>query len=187
MPLRFNRAAKLEHHCRQKNHKIAQQAYERGLQEGCNSSSMEGMAATHPQPLSVEMPPQSTVETETAYAHGFQDGKATEKALHEIFIKKMLDSHARDIETAFKRGKEQRIVTATPNTLQALPTQVDKLQLDIQQEPYAQGVVAMQLEFAFGNIAKNPQPLAEQLQSDTSICSGSASFFTSLLTTMGTT
>ena len=134
------------------------------------------MAATHLQPLSVEMPPQSTVETETAYAHGFQDGKATEKALHDIFIKKMLDSHARDIETAFKRGKEQRIVTATPNTLQALPTQVDKLQLDIQQEPYAQGVVAMQLEFAFGNIAKNPQPLAEQLQSDTSICSGSASF-----------
>ena len=134
------------------------------------------MAATHPQPLSVEMPPQSTIQTETAYAHGFQDGKATEKALHDIFIKGMLDSHARDIEAAYKRGKEQRIVTATPHTLQALPTQVDKLQLDIQQEPHAQGVEAMQLKPAFGNIAKDPQPPAEQLQSDTSICSRSASF-----------
>ena len=76
----------------------------------------------------------------------------------------------------YKRGKEQRIVTATSHTLQALPTQMDKLQLDIHQEPYAQGVVAMQLEPAFGNIAKDPQPPAEQLQSDTSICSGSASF-----------
>jgi len=105
-PLSFDRAAKLEHHCQQKHHKIVQQAYERGLQEGCNSPLVEGMIATHLQPVSVEMPPQNAVETETAYAHGFQDGKAAEKAVHDTVIKAMLDSHTRDIEAAFKRGKE---------------------------------------------------------------------------------
>ena len=51
-PVSFDRAAKLEHHCQQKHHKIVQQAYERDLQEGCHSTPMEGMLATHLQPLS---------------------------------------------------------------------------------------------------------------------------------------
>ena len=134
-PLTFDRAAKLEHHRQQKHHKIAQEAYERGLQEGCNSTLVEGMTATHLQPVSVEMPPDNAVETETAYAHGFQDGKAAEKAMHNTVIKAMLDSHTRDIEAAFKRGKEHSIVTAAPQTLPLLPTQVGRLQSDLQQEP----------------------------------------------------
>jgi len=64
-----------------------QQAYERGLQEGCNSPLVEGMIATHLQPVSVEMPPQNAVETETAYAHGFQDGKAAEKLCTTLLSK----------------------------------------------------------------------------------------------------
>ncbi len=175
-PLSFDRAAKLEHHCQQKHHKIVQQAYERGLQEGCNSLLAEGMIATHLQPVSVEVPPQNAVETETAYAHGFQDGKAAEKAVHDTVIKAMLDSHTRDIEAAFKRGKEHSIMTAASQTLQLLPTQVARLQSDLQQEPYAQGVAAPQLQPALENTTKDPQPPAEQSQSDTSICSGSDSF-----------
>ena len=97
-PLTFDRAAKLEHHRQQKHHKIVQEAYERGLQEGCNSTLLEGMTATHLQPVSVEMPLDNAVETETAYAHGFQDGKAAEKAMHDTVIKAMLDSHTRDIQ-----------------------------------------------------------------------------------------
>ena len=116
-PLTFDRAAKLEHHCQQKHHRIVQAAYERGLQEGCNSTLVEGMIATQLQPVSVEMPPHNAVETETAYAHGFQDGKAAEKAMHDTVIKAMLDSHTRDIEAAFKRGKEHSIVTAASQTL----------------------------------------------------------------------
>ena len=111
-PLTFDRAAKLEHHRQQKHHKIVQEAYERGLQEGCNSTLVEGMTATHLQPES-----DNAVETETAYAHGFQDGKAAEKAMHDTVIKAMLDRHTRDIEAAFKRGKEHSIVTAAPQTL----------------------------------------------------------------------
>ena len=168
-PLSFDRAAKLEYHCQQKHHKIVQQAYERGLQEGCNSLLAEGMIATHLQPVSVEVPPQNAVETETAYAHGFQDGKAAEKAMHDTVIKAMLDSHTRDIEAAFKRGKEHSIVTAAPPTLPLLPTQVGRLQSDLQQEPYAQGVAAPQLQPALENTTKNFQPPAEQSPSDTSI------------------
>ncbi len=174
-PLTFDRAAKLEHHRQQKHHKIAQEAYERGLQEGCNSTLLEGMIATHLQPVSVEMPPLNAVETETAYAHGFQDGKAAEKAVHDTVIKAMLDSHTRDIESAFKRGKEHSITSTASQTLQLLPTQVGRLQ-DLQQEPYAQGVAAPQLQPALQNTAKDFQPPAEQLQLDTSICSGSDSF-----------
>ena len=175
-PVSFDRAAKLEHHCQQKHHKTAQQAYERGLQEGCHSTPMEGMLATHLQPLSIEMPPQHAVETETAYAHGFQDGKAAEKAVHDIVIKAMRDSHTRDIEAAFKRGKEHSIMTAASQTLQPLPTQMRRLQSDLQQEPHAQGMEALQQQTALENTAKDPQPSAEQSQSDTSICSGSDSF-----------
>ena len=174
-PLSFNRAAKLEHHCQQKNHKIVQQAYERGVQECGNSTLVEGMLATHLQPLSVETPPPNAVETETAYAHGFQDGKAAEKAVHDIVIKAMLESHTRDIEAAFKRGKEHSIMTAASQTLQPLTTQVGRLQSDLQQEPYVHGVAAPQLQPALENTAKDPQPPAEQSQSDTGICSGSAS------------
>ncbi len=175
-PLTFDRAAKLEHHRQQKHHKIAQEAYERGLQEGCNSTLVEGMTATHLQPVSVEMPPHNAVETETAYAHGFQDGKAAEKAMHDTVIKAMLDSHTRDIEAAFKRGKEHSIVTAASQTLPLLPTQVGRLQSDLQQEPYAQGVAAPQLQPALENTTKDFQPPAKQSPSDTSICSGSDSF-----------
>ena len=175
-PLTFDRAAKLEHHRHQKHHKIAQEAYERGLQEGCNSTLVEGMTATHLQPVSVEMPPDNAVETETAYAHGFQDGKAAEKAMHDTVIKAMLDSHTRDIEAAFKRGKEHSIVTAATQMLPLLPTQVGRLQSDLQQEPYAQGVAAPQLQPALENTTKNFQPPTEQSPSDTSICSGSDSF-----------
>ena len=175
-PLSFDRAAKLEYHCQQKHHKTVQQAYERGLQEGCNSLLAEGMIATHLQPVSVEVPPQNAVETETAYAHGFQDGKAAEKAMHDTVIKAMLDSHTRDTEAAFKRGKEHSIVTAAPQTLPLLPTQVGRLQSDLQQEPYAQGVAAPQLQPALENTTKDFQPPAEQSPSDTSICSGSDSF-----------
>ena len=175
-PLTFDRAAKLEHHRQQKHHKIVQEAYERGLQEGCNSTLVEGMTATHLQPESVEMPPDNAVETETAYAHGFQDGKAAGKAMHDTVIKAMLDRHTRDIEAAFKRGKEHSIVTAAPQTLPLLPTQVGRLQSDLQQEPYAQGVAAPQLQPALENTTKDFQPPAEQSPSDTSICSGSDSF-----------
>ena len=175
-PLSFDRAAKLEHHCQQKHHKIVQQAYERGLQEGCNSPLVESMIETQLQPVSVEMPPQNAVETETAYAHGFQDGKAAEKAVHETVIKAILDSHKIDLEAAFKRGKEHSIVTAASQTLQLLPTQVGRLQSDLQQEPYAQGVAAPQPHPALENTAKDSQPPAEQTQSNTSICSGSDNF-----------
>ena len=175
-PLSFDRAAKLEHHCQQKHHKIVQQAYERGLQEGCNSPLVESMIQTQLQPVSVEMPPQNAVETETAYAHGFQDGKAAEKAVHETVIKAILDSHKIDLEAAFKRGKEHSIVTAASQTLQLLPTQVGRLQSDLQQEPYAQGVAAPQPQPALENTAKDSQPPAEQSQSNTSICSGSDNF-----------
>ena len=175
-PLSFNLAAKLEHHCQQKNHKIVQQAYERGVQECGNSTLVEGMLATHLQPLSVETPPPNAVETETAYAHGFQHGKAAEKAVHDMVIKAMLESHARDIEAAFKRGKEHSIMTAASQTLQPLPAQMGRLQSDLQQEPYAQGVAAPQLQPALENTAKDFQPPAEQSPSDTSICSGSDSF-----------
>ena len=161
-PLTFDRAAKLEHHRQQKHHKIAQEAYERGLQESCNSTLVEGMIATHLQPDSVEMPPHNAVETETACAHGFQDGKAAEKAMHDTVIKAMLDSHTRDIEAAFKRGKEHSIVTAASQTLPLLPTQVGRLQSDLQQEPYAQGVAAPQLQPALENTTKDFQPPAEQ-------------------------
>ena len=175
-PLSFDRAAKLEHHCQQKHHKRVQQAYERGLQEGCSSTLVEGMLATDLQPLSPEMLRQNAVNTETAYAHGFQDGKAAEKAVHDIVIKAMLDSHTRDIEAAFKRGKEHSIMTAASQTLQPVPMQMGRLQSDSQQEPYAQSMAAPQLQPALKNTAKDPQPPAEQLQSDTSICSGSDSF-----------
>ena len=124
--------------------------------------------ATHLQPLSVEVSPQNAVETETAYAHGFQDGKAAEKAVH--------DTVTTDIEAAFNRGKEHSITTAASQTLQLLPTQVGRLQSDLQQEPYAQGVAALQLQSALENTTKDPQPPPEQSQSDTSICSGSDSF-----------
>jgi len=67
-------------------------------------------------------------------------------------------------------------VTAASQTLQLLPTQVGRLQSDLQQEPYAQGVAAPQLQPALENTAKDPHTLAEQSQSDTSICSGSDSF-----------
>ena len=173
-PLTFDRAAKLEHHRQQKHHKIVQEAYERGLQEGCNSTLVEGMTATHLQPESVEMPPDNAIETETAYAHGFQDGKAAEKVMHDTVIKAMLDRHTRDIEVAFKRGKEHSIVTAAPQTLPLLPTQVGRLQSDLQ-EPYAQGVAAPQLQPALENTTKDSQPPAGQSPSDTSICSGSDS------------
>ncbi|DBA84353.1 TPA: hypothetical protein ACH3X2_006230 [Trebouxia sp. C0005] len=122
------------------------------------------------------MPPDSAVETETAYAHGFQDGKAAEKAMHDTVIKAMLDRHTRDIEAAFKRGKEHSIVTAAPQTLPLLPTQVGRLQSDLQQEPYAQGVAAPHLQPALENTTQDFQPPAEQSPSDTSICSGSDSF-----------
>ena len=108
------------------------QAYERGLQEACNSPLAEGTVATHLQPISVEVPPQNAFETETAYAHGVQDGKAAEKAVHETVIKAMLDSHTRDIEAAFKRGKKHSIMTAASQTPQPLPKQVGRLQLDLQ-------------------------------------------------------
>ena len=78
---------------------------------------VESMIETQLQPVSVEMPPQNAVETETAYAHGFQDGKAAEKAVHETVIKAILDSHKIDIEAAFKRGKEHSIMTAASQTL----------------------------------------------------------------------
>ena len=175
-PLSFNRAAKLEHHCQQKNHKSVQQAYERGLQEGCNSALVDGMLATHLQPLSVEIPPPNAVESERAYAHGFQDGKAAGKTVHDIVIKAMLDNHTREIEAAFKRGKEHSTMTAASQALQPLPTQEGRLQSDLQQDPYAQGMAALQLQPALENTAKDPQPPAEQSQSDTSTCSGSASF-----------
>ncbi len=175
-PLTFDRAAKLEDHRQQKNRKIAQEAYERGLQEGCKSTLVEGMIATHLQPFSVEMPPHNAVETETAYAHGFQDGKAAEKAMHDTVITAMLHSHTKDVEAAFKRGKEHSIVTTASQTLPLLPTQLGRLQSDVQQEPYAQGEAAPQLQPALENTAKGPQPLAEQSQSGTSICSGSDRF-----------
>ncbi|DBA94947.1 TPA: hypothetical protein ACH3X1_002473 [Trebouxia sp. C0004] len=127
------------------------------------------------------MPPHNAVETETAYAHGFQDGKAAEKAMHDTVIKAMLDSHTRDIEAAFKRGKEHSIVTAASQTLQLLPTQVGRLLSDLQQEPYAQGVAAPHLHPVLENTAKDPQPPAEQSQSNTSICSGLTTL-TSLVT-----
>ncbi len=73
-----------------------QQAYERGLQQGCNSTLVEGMLPTRSQPVSAEMPPQNAVGPETAYAHGFQDGKAAENAVHDTVIKAMVDSHTRD-------------------------------------------------------------------------------------------
>ena len=123
-PLIFDRAraAKLDNvqHCQQKNHKtvLVQEAYERGLQEGCSSTPVEGMLATHLPPLSLEMLPQNAVKAETAYAHGFQDGKAAEKAVPDIVIRAMLDSHTRDIEAAFKRGKEHSIRTAASQTPQ---------------------------------------------------------------------
>ncbi len=175
-PLSFDRAAKLENHCQQKHHKIVQQAYERGLQEDCNSPLVEGMLETQLQPVSVELPPQNAVETETAYAHGFQDGKAAEKAVHETVIKAILDSHKIDIEVAFKRGNEHSITTAASKTLPVLPTQVGRLQSDLQQEPYAQGVAAPKLHPALENPAKDYQPPADQSQSNTSICSGSDNF-----------
>ena len=134
------------------------------------------MIETHLQPVSVEVPPQNAVETETAYAHGFQDGKAAEKAMHDTVIKAMLHNHTRDIEAAFKRGKEHSIVTAAPQTLPLLPTQVGRLQSDLQQEPYAQDVAALQLQPALENTTKDFQPPAEQSPSDTSICSGCDSF-----------
>ena len=175
-PLSFDRAAKLENHCQQKHHKIVQQAYERGLQEDCNSPLVEGMLETQLQPVSVELPPQNAVETETAYAHGFQDGKAAENAVHETVIKAILDSHKIDIEVAFKRGNEHSITTAASKTLPVLPTQVGRLQSDLQQEPYAQGVAAPKLHPALENPAKDYQPPADQSQSNTSICSGSDNF-----------
>ncbi len=174
-PVSFNRAAKLEHHCQQKNHKIVQQAYERGFQEGRNSTPVEGVIATYLRPASADTPPQHVVEIETAYIHGFQDGKAAETALHDTVIKAMLDCHTKEIEAAFKRGKEHNITTAASQTLPHSPTQVGRLQSDLQREPYAKGVAAMQLQPAFGNIAKAPQPLAGQSQSDTCFCSGSDS------------
>ncbi|KAL3137073.1 hypothetical protein ABBQ32_006657 [Trebouxia sp. C0010 RCD-2024] len=67
------------------------------------------MLATHLQPVSVEMPPQNAVKTETACAHGFQDGKAADKAVHDIVIKAMLDSHARHIEAAFNLNDSSEI------------------------------------------------------------------------------
>ena len=178
-PCSFDRAAKLEHHCQQNSHKMVQQAYERGVQECHNSSLGGGVLATHLQPLLAETPPQNAVETEIVYAHGFQDGKAAEKALHDIVIKAMFDSHSREIEAAFKRGKEHSIMTAASQTLQPLqiaqfPTQTDRLQTDLQRDPYVQCTAAPQLQPAFlKNTTKDPQPLAEQSQLDTGSCSRS--------------
>ena len=59
------------------------------------------------------------------------------KAVHGTVIKAMLDSHTRDIEAPFKRGKEHNMLTAASQTLQPLPSQVGRLQSDVQQEPYA--------------------------------------------------
>ena len=176
VPLSFDRAAKLEQHCQQKHRKIVQQAYERGLQQGCNSTLVEGMLPTRLQPVSAEMPPQNAVGPDTAYAHGFQDGKAAENAVHDTVIKAMVDSHTRNIEAALKRGKEYSIMTPASQTLQLLPTQMGRLQSDLQEKPYAQGLAAPQLQAAFENTTKHPQPPAEEPQSDTSICSGSDSF-----------
>ena len=139
-------------------------------------SPVEGMLATHLQPLSFETLPQNAVKTETAYAHGFQGGKAAEKAVHDIVIKAMLDSLTRDIAAAFKRGKGDSIKTAASQTLQPLPTQEGRLQSDLQQDPYAQGMASPQLQLALANTTKDPQPPTERSQSDTSICSGSDSF-----------
>ena len=175
-PLSFDRAAKLEHHCQQQQHKRVQQAYERGLQEGRSSTLVEGMLATHLQPLSLEMLPQNAVKAETAYTHGFQDGKAAEKAVHDNIIKAMLDSHTKEIEAAFKRGKEHSMMTATSQPPQPLPTEVGRLQSDLQQEQYAKSMAAPQLQPALENTTKGSQPPAEQSPSDTSICSGSDSF-----------
>ena len=51
-----------------------------------------------------------------------------------------------------------------------------RLQSDLQQDPYAQGMAAPPLQPALENTAKDPHPSVEQSQSDTSICSGSDSF-----------
>ena len=47
------------------------------------------MIATHLQPAAVKMPPHNAVKTETAYAHGFEDGKAAEKAMHDTAMSKL--------------------------------------------------------------------------------------------------
>ena len=101
----------LVQHCQQQHHKTVQQAYGRGLQKGYNSRLVEGMLATHLQPLSVEVPPQNAVKI--AYAHGFQDGKAADKAVHDIVIKAMLDNHARDIEAAFNLKDSSEVRSTT--------------------------------------------------------------------------
>ena len=137
---------------------------------------VEGMLATHLQPFPLETLPQNAVETERAHGHGFQDGKAAEKAVHDIIVKAMLDNHTREIEAAFKRGKEHSTMTAASQALQPLPTQEGRLQSDLQHDPYAQGMAALQLQPALENTAKDPQPPAEQSQPDTSICLGSDSF-----------
>ena len=106
----------------------------------------------------------------------FQDGKAAENAVHDTVIKAMVDNHTRDIEAAFKRVQEYSIMTLASQTLQLLPTQIGRLKSDLQEKPYAQGLAAPQLQAAFENTTKHPQPPAEKPQSDTSICSGSGSF-----------
>jgi len=82
--------------------------------------------------------------------------------VHDTVIKAMLDSHTRDIEAAFKRANEYSIMTPASQTLQLLPTQMGRLQSGLQQKPYGEGLAAPQLQPAFVNTAKHPQPPAEQ-------------------------
>ena len=130
-PLSFDRIAKLKTHLEQQHHKIAQQAYKRGVQQGHGPPAAtavpgDGLFAAQPQAENT-VRPQDVNMTGKIYAQGFQDGMQAGKAAQNSVIKAMLDNQKLEIDRAFKRRKDHSRVGAA----QGLDTNVGKLPSDL--------------------------------------------------------
>lgn len=137
-PLNFDRFAKRENHLKQNHHKIAQQAYERGVQQGHRPPAApavpeEGIGAAQPEAFLDAVRPQNADMAETIYAQGFQDGRQAGKAAQNSVIKAMLDSQKLELEYAFKPRKDYGIMAGVA---QELETDVGRLQPGLPQGPH---------------------------------------------------
>ncbi|DBB02343.1 TPA: hypothetical protein ACH3X3_011351 [Trebouxia sp. C0006] len=106
--LSYDHPVKLQDHEKQKTHRMVEQAYERGVQQGRKFAEDEAKHAAHLAAGSCAQEPQEPMMARWLYIQAFEDGKQAAQDEHNLVMKAMVETHNAQLDVVFKRGQDYK-------------------------------------------------------------------------------
>ena len=109
-PLSYDGPGKLQDHRKQKTHRMVEQAYETGVQQGQKLAEAEAKNAAHLPAGSCAQEPQQPMMARWLYIQAFEDGRQAAKFEHNLVMKAVVDTHKAQLDIVFKHGQDYKTV-----------------------------------------------------------------------------